>query len=406
MHRKRVLAQVSNTKNTITINGRTYDARTGAVIDSVRPTTPPPAVVHIAKNTKKTHKRIIQDIAGPIVIRPTRPSKPKSAQPASADIVSSKPKSQKAARKHQATTAHTIHSSSQKAATLMRQVVHKPSFVKPSPAQPAIYTSSKSTVVTPRKLVNNTPHRAERAHIVPQSKLISKFSTTSQVPTVIKRAATLPVKQPAAENKPVQYKDLTHGATKPQPQHSVSPAEDLFMKAIANANSHQQPHAILPKHAKRTRRLGRRILLNIGASVIVVGLIGGFFAYQAAPKLALRNATKQAGIAVSVPHFAPQGFAMQKPTTPAPGTLVLNFRSRNDGRSYSISQQQSNLTSEALRDSIATASEGGYQTYESNGQMIYVYSANATWIKNGTKFTIEGNSSLTTDQVLRIAASF
>lgn len=405
MHEKRVLARVSNTKNTITINGRTYDARTGTVISDVQNAITPSAVVHVAKSNKKAHKRIIQDIAGPVVIRPTQPAKPKPAQPVAIKTSAQKPKSQKAARQHQATTAHSIHASSQKAGTLMRQVVHKPSFVKPSPAQPAIYTSSKSTVVTPRKLINNTPHRAERAHAIPQSKLISKFSTTSQIPTVVKRAAALPVKQPTAVANSVQH-NTTKAIKHQPPQHMSTPAEDLFMKAIANANSHQQPHAIIPKHAKRSRRLGKRILLNIGASVVIVGLIGGFFAYQAAPKLALRNATKQAGIAVSVPHFVPSGFAMQKPSTPAPGTLVLNFRSRSDGRSYSISQQQSNLTSEALRDSVATTSQGGYQTYESNGQMIYVYSANATWVKNGTQFTIEGNSSLTTDQVLRIAASF
>ena len=397
---------MSNTKNTITINGRTYDSRTGAVISDVQATAVPPAVIHEAPGKKKIHKRVIQDVAGPVIIRPTHPKKAKATPPVAVTEAQHKPTSQKAARNHHATTAHTIHSSSQKAATLMRQVVHKPSFVKPSPAQSAIYTDKGTTVVTPRKPINNTPHRAERAAMVPQSKLISKFSTTDHTSTVIKRAAPLAVKQPSVPIEATQPHNALKKTVQQQPQHLATPAEDLFMKAIANANSHQQAHPTLPKHAKRNKRFGKRILLNIGASVVVVGILGGFFAYQAAPKLALRNATKQAGIAVSVPHFVPSGFTMQKPSTPAPKTLVLNFRSRNDGRSYTISQQQSDLTSEALRDSVAASSEGGYQTYESNGQMIYVYSANATWVKNGTQFTIDGNSSLTTDQVLRIAASF
>ena len=388
---------MSNTKNTITINGRTYDTRTGAPVKDVVA----PVVTHVPKKpaAKQPNKPVFQDVIGPVVIRPTKPR----PTPIIEEMAIKPASEAKAARKHHATTAHKVHASSQKAATLMRHVVHKPTFVKASPAQQAIYATSKPKVVAARKITSDPSPRVERAQAIPQSKLISKFSTSNQIANIVKRAEVLSVKQQPAAHTQAVKKIAT------QPTHQLAqttPAEDLFMKVIANANSHTQPHVDKPKHAKRSRRLGKRALVNIGASLLIVALVGGFFTYQAMPKLAMRSITKQAGITAAVPHFAPSGFAMQKPTSPSPGTVVLNFRSRGDGRNYTISQQKSSLDSETLRDNVSNSSQQSYQTYESSGQMIYVYSTNATWVKNGIQYTIEGNSSLTTDQVLRIAASF
>jgi hypothetical protein len=84
----------------------------------------------------------------------------------------------------------------------------------------------------------------------------------------------------------------------------------------------------------------------------------------------------------------------------------VTFRSNSDERNFELQQQVSNWNSQALVDNFILSENKQYQTFQEKGKTIYVYdNANATWVNGGVWYKIEGNSSLNTEQLLKIASS-
>ena len=66
----------------------------------------------------------------------------------------------------------------------------------------------------------------------------------------------------------------------------------------------------------------------------------------------------------------------------------------------------SNWNSDALLSNYVVAENKQYQTYMDRGRTLFIYDgSNATWVDNGVWYQIEGDSRMTTDQLVRIAAS-
>jgi hypothetical protein len=71
-----------------------------------------------------------------------------------------------------------------------------------------------------------------------------------------------------------------------------------------------------------------------------------------------------------------------------------------------LSQRSSEWNSDALVQNFVATSRRAYQSYQDNGKTIYIYEGNnATWVDGGVWYQIEGNASLNSDQLLRIAKS-
>lgn len=363
-----------HTKTVIELNGKRYDANTGRLIDSV---TPQPAV----KATKT--------IDG--VIAPPRP-KAADVQPPAAGRPAGLRRTA-----GQSVPSHLRHTKTKKATTLMRHAVKKPAQVVIAvPAAP------------PKPALADRSQRLVRAVRVEKSHLISRFGSDGSSNTVfIKKEGVVPVVQPVRQ--------LAHEAPKPlpaAPRPAAAPKkDDIFDKAVKRAVSHKQKpvkHKKKRVHHKVARKIGvKPRTINYGAAVAVVFILTAFIAYQNVPNFAMRVASARSGVAAQMPGYRPAGFGLSGPIQYKPGQITINFAANGDrDRAFRITQRTSNWNSQTLLANHVSNQGEAYQTYQENGRTIYIYdNSNATWVDGGIWYQIEGNADLTSDQLLRIAAS-
>lgn len=259
----------------------------------------------------------------------------------------------------------------QKSKTLMRPAVTKPK-VETAKSTPKVQQSSSS--------------RLHRATSVPKSSKISRFNRHSAATSkVVKKSSALPVATP-------------HRAASPQP---MQPAVEQFERAMHEATSHLQ--TFVPK--KNTRRR-RRLAI---ASLCLVGLIAvGGLAYQIMPLAKVKYAGTRAGFSASLPNYNPTGFGLNSDIAAGSGEVTLTYSSRTDDKNYKIKQTPSNWNSQALLANYVMPTYGAnnYQSYESQGKTVYINNnSNATWVDGGVWYRLEGNASLTSDQLQRIVNS-
>ncbi len=353
-------------QNFIEINGRRYDAGSGKLIHE---STQMPPKTSSASKPVVNNKGVMDGVAK----RPTKNSS------------------------H--TAASHIHKSPQKSQTLMRSSVHKPTEVIHRPV-------TKVSMIQKSQL-GDSARRQSQASTIVKSPLIKKFGPNvarssvarSHQETIIKPGPGRADKQttnPSTRNTPVVSES-----------RKVSVTEKLINAALASSRSHEE----LPVHFKRHSKLSRKLGVSTraaGVSMAVLAgvLLGGFFAVQRVPNLAMKVAATRAGFNASMPGYSPSGFSFRGPINYTAGRVTVSYRSNSDDRNYSVSQSSSNWNSDALLSNFVVANNKTYQTYLDRGRTLYMYDgSSATWIDNGVWYQIEGDSSLTTDQLIRIASS-
>ncbi len=309
-------------------------------------------------------------------------------------------------RRRHAANAHKVHRRRDHAATLMRTAVTKPHSHHPSPAagrlEPDSTDPGQNDAFTS---INAQPAvaRRQRAQKTSKSGSISRFSYSADIPVVVKKTAHLAVQDSPSQSITV------HHITEAAPALST-PVGDLFESALTKATSHQQP-APKTKHrrSKTAKKLGlSRRATNIGATALIVLALGGFIAYQNLASISMHMAVAKAGVHATLPGYRPAGFALSHNFQTAPGQVVISFKSHSDDRNFKLSQSTSDWNSQTLLDNyVATTDEHYQQISQGNGQTVFLYGdANATWVNGGVWYKIEGNSSLSSDQLLKIANSF
>ncbi|HSH55316.1 MAG TPA: hypothetical protein VK983_00660, partial [Candidatus Limnocylindrales bacterium] len=269
--------------------------------------------------------------------------------------------------------------------------------------------------VVPKKSHASVDHkRLRRAERIIQSPAVSKYSQTrtavmttaahkqpaTHIPAAIKQpqASTLqptPVRSelraPAAAYKAIQ---------RPQRAPVAAPAQqlnsDIFEQALAEATSHKQTYA--PK------RRGR--IAGFATAAFLTLLLVGFIGYQNKPYIEMKIASSKAGIQATMPGYNPTGFTFGN-LAYSTDDVTLNYFSKSDpAQSYKIVQKASDWNSASLLDNFVMSTTKSYQTIERAGRTIYLYGDNtATWVDNGIWYTINGNQSLTSTQLLDLAGS-
>jgi hypothetical protein len=120
----------------------------------------------------------------------------------------------------------------------------------------------------------------------------------------------------------------------------------------------------------------------------------------------MRVASTRAGFAAEMPGYKPAGFSFKGPIAYQAGRVSVTFKSNTDDRQFTLTQSSSNWNSDALLANYVASEKKQYQTYLDKGRTLYIYdNSNASWVDNGIWYQIEGDSSLTTDQLIRIASS-
>ncbi len=294
----------------------------------------------------------------------------------------------------------------QKSQTLMRQVVKKP--------------TPKTTVSTPQVVhkasLGQSLHREHIAATVSKNPSVSRFNTHTNPSPIIKKVQHLPVKHPAQQathqqksHAPVRaamHAPAVKAKHEPVRNNNVA-SKAIVERALATADAHEAPMHHPRKKRKLMHKLGISArAMTISSTVFAVALLSGFYAIQNVPNLSMRVAATRAGFDASMPGFSPSGFSFKGPINYAPGQVTISFQSRTDDRTYNVVEQESSWNSDALLANYVVSETNQYQTYLDRGRTLYIYNgSNATWVDNGIWYQIVGDSDLTTDQLVRIAAS-
>ncbi|MDO8266017.1 MAG: DUF4367 domain-containing protein [Candidatus Saccharibacteria bacterium] len=362
-----------NRQDVIEINGKKYDALTGKLISG--------------------------GVSNVETILPTKAMQKKNG--VVMDGFMRKPQSHKTLNASREVHAHT--KSVQKSHTLMRNAVKKPqASAKPVNTSPITKPSLKPS-----------PVRQQVAASTQKSNLVSHYGDLQHRSSVVKKLQPLSVKKPLQHAPAITQMQVAQSqavVNHNQPAHSRSHATSVLIeKALAGAKAHEQVQ--LPKVSKKRRRIAHKLgvssrAMAISTSVLAGVLLGGFFAIQNVPNLSMRVAAARAGFNASMPGYNPSGFSFKGPINYSPGQVTISFKSNTDDRAYTVSQKASGWNSDALLSNYVVAENKQYQTYLDRGRTLYIYDgSNATWVDNGVWYQVEGNSDMTTDQLVRIAAS-
>ncbi len=334
----------------IELNGNKYDARTGKILTST-PAGKPPASISTPKG--------IESMDG-FSRRPAHPPR-------------------------RVADTQTPRHQPEKSQTLVRRAVPKP--------QPV----AKQAVDTKLPAVQNHPvpspkARLARAESVKQSSLVKHFND-----------------QLIAGRGPKQHSNQSIlDSPAPQAAGSIAlPQTNPLSDALARASSHKMPK-IKPAHLHR--RVAKRLhispkILNASAIVLAVLLLGGFLTYQRLPDLSMKLADSRSGVHGTLPNYQPAGFSMKKLIEYKPGQVIVGYHSNSDDRNFSLTQTGSTWDTQSLLDNYVSTT-GAHQTVQDKGKTVFLYgNSNATWVDGGIWYKIEGNSNLSSDQLLQIANS-
>jgi hypothetical protein len=291
-------------------------------------------------------------------------------------------------------TAHAVHNRTQTTKTLMRGSVKKPKIVVDAQAKVPTQHTTTSHPLSP---LNMHQRREQRAMRTEQSHLISRFNPagTSSRTGIVSRHEVVAVR-------PAPGSVISHHTAPPIVALAPKSEVNFFASALNEAKAHQQTTT----HHKTKRRSKKTKALALSASIMTTMVLGGFFLWQNSANVEFRMAASRAGIQASLPDYRPSGFALKGPVEFAPGQVKVSFSSNSDDRKFSITQQSSNWNSDALKETVAAAAPGGYETKQTKGKTVYIFNgSNATWVDGGIWYQIESNSGLNTEQLLSIAAS-
>lgn len=355
----------------VEINGKRYNSVTGKLV----------VASHTAPGSSK--KSPVKSIEG--IVRTRGPAAPKMPKP----VESSKRPVAKIDAVNGAATG--LHQRTKRSNTLVRSAVSKPT-VKKTAAAPA-----SRLQVDPSVRSSANPERQKRAKNVPLHHLVNRFGlpvTTSPEPEALTPAprsdkAALPAAIPHTAPSVLMPSTIVSSTHKQ--------LNNMIDRAMDKADAHKQRP---PKHHKR--RLVPLASLGLAAVLLI-----GFYAYQNVPNAALQVAMKRSGVHASLPGYTPSGFAFSGPIRYNDGQLTVNYSSDdNSGRHYDIKVKKSGWNNEALLNEFVQNGNKQYQIMQDAGKTIYIYDdQNATWVEQGSWYTIESSARLNPEQLLKIAGS-
>jgi len=400
-------------KTTIEVNGKRYDAVTGAVVGVAsepqvrtgqnidgffRSRTSAPTVKPIAEkitilaapaptpHSQPTHRQAHRSInhaqahAPQTAARTTSTHAPRAAQTKHV-----------AATRNGSTANHTRAHTTQSSTTLMRKSVKRPSpsLLKQVGTQGTLQHSVPGLIAPKHSVASIDESRMARAQTTTRSPQISRHSV---VPRGIHASiAPLAVQPPPPPGKPGSEDPVA-----PAPQPTNSPVEDIFTHALANAT-----HFVDMQAGKlHFKKQARRHVASMAAGTLALVVIAGFAAYQNTPGLQFKVASIRAGVSTGMPNFQAAGFAYNGVRSGS-GQLTIGFS--GDGNKYQLTQETTNLSgSDMIQNVGATSADGtpNYTTMQASDTTVYRFgNTEATWVSGGKWYTVTGNGTLSDDQI-------
>lgn len=369
-------------KNTIEINGKLYDATTGALIRGT--------VTEVSKPVIKKHKNIDGIVSDkPIKVNSHSPVKhPERSKSQFSHHVAppAKPKLHQVERPAKLSNRRKVEPSH----TLMRSAVKKPNTTTKHSFKAKGHTDS---------LVNLSAHpihRKSSVHKVDEKRLrhAKRINKSESVTRFSKSSTTHSFVAPAKAHKP-------HSSIAPPKPivHHKKTTDDILQQAIDHANSHRQP--ALKKRMTRPKRIASMAALGVASFALL-----GFVVSQSMPTLEVRLASAEAGFAARLPGYQPAGYHLGQ-LKYATGEVAMNFASNSDEtREYKVTQKPSEWDSTTLRDLFVKPNDKNFQAIQTGGRTVYIYGQNnATWVDNGVWYQVHSTGALSERQLVDIAKS-
>lgn len=338
-------------KQTISINGKTYDAVSGELINQ-----------HTASpNTSEATASLAQN---------------KQAAPASA-----------------APNKLVSHTRQPKPSqTLMRTAVKKPeakSYHKIRVQTAVNSSASDLSLLSAKQHAARNTTRSKRSAATRRVTGISRFASTAITTDVPASVQPIPVR--AAPPLPPAF-DFTPKSSAPVAQRN----DDMFMQAIANANHHVDIKANTREHKRHATFHFASMMTGVAALLLIVG----FAVAINSSGIQLKLAGFQAGLSAANPDFSKTGFSYTGVTT-SHTKRTINLKSNE--RSYQLIQQATSWSADQMIHSISSVSANGspnYQTVYIGDQPVYrLDNGNATWVKNGTWYQLNGDRAVDVNQL-------
>ena len=292
--------------------------------------------------------------------------------------------------------AHNVHTQLQHSTTLNRRYVHHDT--SPVAAAHTIYVPQRQrvtalsaaamhrTAVAPR-----TTHTQAVAHFAVQKPYVKTAVITDIGPT--RHASVQRAKARLESNRPAE--------------RVMKPSQILKNEAIADAMAAAQPKKSGRHRTKATKQRGIfSRFMGIASASMAVLVLGAYFTYLNMPALSTRVAAAQSGINATYPGYLPSGYSLNGPVAYQQGSVAMKFAANAGPQNYTLSQAHSDWDSTALLDDYVSPQAGdSYITTTTGGLTIYSYNNTSVWVNKGIMYTINGNSTLSDEQIQRIAAS-
>lgn len=358
-------------KNTITINGRLYDALTGLPVKEEVPR--PASAAHHRPHPAPAHKK--PGVSGPHrAFSDIAPSRQPLASVSKVD-----------AAKTEQPAANSVHKPLQKTTTLNRTAVKRPAAL--SIARPKTTRSPHISKFGP-----------SLSMYAPKLQPVTEEVQDVPAPDQPEQPVVHPVAARAAQRRSLE--NIQAQAKAEAAQSSKELKEQLIKARLSEVDASKNQ-----KRARGGRLAVQPRIATVVTSALTLLLLGGYLTYINLPNLSMRVAATRAGIAARFPNYQPDGYRFDGPIQYAPGQVTINFRSNTNDNKFTVTQKASNWDSQSVLDNLVNKESSAYLTYQERGLTIYTYNNKATWVSGGLLYSVEGNAQLSSEQVLKLATS-
>ena len=364
---------MSKAASIIEINGNQYDAKSGDVIGSVK---------RFARQVKdQSSSRVIDGFV----------RKPAVAIAAAPKILvrarSKKP------------DARAIHRSAEHSRTLMRNIVNKPSYRRPSSISTPIQAALSQDV-------KDDNHGSSATTIVKNAK-VRRFGDLS--------SASHSLNQETPGLTSLQTRSSNHAtASSPSSSANVGVLPGLVASASQQRLERMLDEALMRADAHKNRLAAssknpinwlRRHWITFILATAAILVLAGLFIWQSVPAVSMKVASYRAGLSTTLPTYMPDSFKVTSPIDYSGGAVSIHYADKvNPSQVYTLSERKSNWDSASLAaNALGPNVKSGIS--QIGGTTVYVYGAdnNATWVNNGIWYTVDNHANLSSDQLLQIA---
>jgi len=281
-----------------------------------------------------------------------------------------------------------------------------------SPAPTTVHAKTHKSVTLKREYVKRPEPSQRPAHnrtraMSQKSPMITKFAASKPILNDQSKYHDIaPPKRATASLSPIvtsTHARVISSTARPAPlqaTNSRTKKEQLIAEQMAKTPVKATPF----KHQKAARTRPKRMQIVLAAFALLI--FTGYLTYLNLPGISVRLAASQSGVAATFPNYHPSGYRFVGPVAFDSGEVRLSFKANGGGQHFQIKEQASSWNSQAVLDNYVSIISGGkYATNQARGLTIYTFENNAAWVSGGVFYTIDGTAPLSTDQLLRMAAS-